>query len=186
MSSAERSEGERPWGGRGEAHEVFKTYLCFTGSMVSVPPQNKMNSIHEITREIADNWNSAPVAGEEAEEFYAELHDPKTDARVLLGDQTRDPVNLTDEQWREVLTRLRVLFPRPEELCIHGWKTGKTAMFDGLCPECSDEEEDEEDLPCCGCDTPVPEHEDYGNNSTIADTCCKACWDTHLKAEGME
>jgi len=48
------------------------------------------------------------------------------------------------------------------------------------------EMDEEEDLPCCGCDKPVPEHEDYGNNSTVADTCCNTCWNAHLKAEGME
>lgn len=71
--------------------------------------------IDAVVAEIEENWRSAECVGEERDIFYAELHNPETNARELLGDQCEESPELTDEQWREVLDRLRVLFPNEEE-----------------------------------------------------------------------
>ena len=93
--------------------QLYKTDSCGSGKMVCASPQKYKMEL--IINEIAENWNSAPVAGEEEQEFYAELHDPNTDARVLLDGLVEQDPGLTDEQWNEVLLRLREMFPRQDE-----------------------------------------------------------------------
>lgn len=84
-----------------------------SGSRIGVPRYR----MELIINEIAENWNSAPVAGEEETEFYNVLHDPNTDARFLLDGLVEQDPGLTDEQWNEVLLRLREMFPTPEKDC---------------------------------------------------------------------
>jgi len=71
--------------------------------------------LNAVVAEIEGNWRSAECVGEEREVFYADLHNPETNAWELLEGQCEVCPNLTDLQWRVVLDRLRALFPNEEE-----------------------------------------------------------------------
>jgi hypothetical protein len=103
-----------------------------------------MADLSAVVAEIEGNWRSAECVGEEREVFYADLHNPETNARELLEGQCEVCPNLTDEQWREVLDRLRALFPNEEEECMLcgcarvSTLTGGIEKNMSLCAECDE------------------------------------------------
>jgi hypothetical protein len=111
--------------------------------------------------EIAENWRTAELSAETEEEFYTELHNPKTNARELLDDQCFVRPDFTDAQWEEVLERLRVLFP----------------LVPKIGDDDVDDDSDSEENPCDRCKLILVPHRTV---ATEHGTYCKSCWEDHV------